>query len=294
MSGGGHIDEDLDEILDSETEGEASSDIAVLVVAPDEIQAESNSCVPREGEEKKREEKSKRRSDTMWTRERGSRAGLLLLTVSFLVGSGEGFVVTPAGFKAARHATSCGAKSRVGEAGSHRRLGISSILRASAAEWAEAYREAGLTPRSTGHQQLPAEDIASLLASAMAGEPRRKDTFAEVGGGLGLAMATACAEYDFGQAALFVGEEDVVAAEKALEASIKMNSAFDRCQITPGNVQDSESPHQSRPHHGNLESLGPAAPEFVKVLTPSVGFKFKCVLCWGAWPPRGQAALDQF
>ena len=60
-------------------------------------------------------------------------------------------------------------------------------------------------------------------------------------------MATACEKYDFGQAALFVREEDVGAAEKALEASMKMSSAFDRCQITPGNVQDSEFRSTSAP-----------------------------------------------
>jgi hypothetical protein len=181
----------------------------------------------------------------MWTVDRSYQCAGLLLTLSLLMGAAEGFVTTPAGFNAAKQIAPCIARLGVGKAVSHRGLGIGTTLRASAAEWTEACSKAGLTLQSKGSQQLPAEDVATLLVSAMAGEPRRKDTFAEVGGGAGLAMATACEKYDFGQAALFVREEDVGAAEKALEASMKMSSAFDRCQITPGNVQDSESRSKS-------------------------------------------------
>ena len=46
-----------------------------------------------------------------------------------------------------------------------------------------------------------------LLEVAMSGDPKRKDTFAEVGGGRGEAMATALTLYpNLGQTALFLPE----------------------------------------------------------------------------------------
>ena len=99
------------------------------------------------------------------------------------MGAAEGFVTTPAGLNAAKQIAPCIARMRVGKAVSHRGPGIGITLRASAAQWAEACSKAGLTLQSEESQQLPADDVATLLASAMAGEPRRKDTFAEVGGG---------------------------------------------------------------------------------------------------------------
>jgi len=86
-----------------------------------------------------------------------------------------------------------------------RGLGISPMLpRCSVAQWVSAADSNGLVLRADA---LPAEDVRVLLEAAMSGNPKRKDTFAEVGGGRGEAMATALTLYPhLGQTALFLPE----------------------------------------------------------------------------------------
>jgi hypothetical protein len=83
--------------------------------------------------------------------------------------------------------------------------GISPMLpRCSVAQWQTAADSNGLILRADA---LPAEDVRVLLEVAMSGDPKRKDTFAEVGGGRGEAMATALTLYpNLGQTALFLPE----------------------------------------------------------------------------------------
>ena len=83
--------------------------------------------------------------------------------------------------------------------------GISPMLpQCSVAQWVSAADSNGLVLRADA---LPAEDVRELLEAAMSGDPKRKDTFAEVGGGRGEAMATALTLYpNLGQTALFLPE----------------------------------------------------------------------------------------
>jgi len=53
-------------------------------------------------------------------------------------------------------------------------------------QWAEACDSAGVAAPA---QPIAPGDLAVLLRAAMSGEPKRSDTFAEVGGGRGEAMA---------------------------------------------------------------------------------------------------------
>jgi len=53
-------------------------------------------------------------------------------------------------------------------------------------QWAEACDSAGVAAPA---QAIAPGDLAVLLRAAMSGEPKRSDTFAEVGGGRGEAMA---------------------------------------------------------------------------------------------------------
>lgn len=89
--------------------------------------------------------------------------------------------------------------------GRSRICGISpTMLRCSLAQWTSAADLNGLVLRTNA---LPAEDMRKLLEAAMSGDPRRKDTFAEVGGGRGEAMATALTLYPkLAQTALFLPE----------------------------------------------------------------------------------------
>jgi len=102
-------------------------------------------------------------------------------------------------------------------------------------QWAEACDSAGVAAPA---QAIAPGDLAVLLRAAMSGEPKRSDTFAEVGGGRGEAMAVAAELFDFGQEALFLPEDMQDAAEKVFQTAKDLNPIFESCQIILGEVQD--------------------------------------------------------
>ena len=104
-------------------------------------------------------------------------------------------------------------------------------------QWAEACDKNGVP---APEPSLPAADTATLLKAVAGNKPKRSDTFAEVGGGRGEAMAAALAEcgVEWGQAALFLPENMQQQAEGVFATAKKMNRVFEPCQIILGNVQD--------------------------------------------------------
>ena len=118
-----------------------------------------------------------------------------------------GAVATASGFRTGPLARTAGASRLPAAAAGSRcaRPASASLAQCSVAQWCEAADKNGLP---AGAHDLPAQDVRALLEAAMSGEPKRRDTFAEVGGGRGEAMAAALTLYpEIGQTALFLPED---------------------------------------------------------------------------------------
>jgi len=122
-------------------------------------------------------------------------------------GTASGFQ-TPAFLPALARAAGWPQLRRLAAASAGRRAGRpapAARAQCSVEQWCEAADQNGLHARANA---LPAEDVRALLEAAMSGEPKRRDTFAEVGGGRGEAMAAALTLYpEIGQTALFLPED---------------------------------------------------------------------------------------